>query len=223
MQNISESTLRMLQAMIPLGAGLLLLAVVILLYMRGRGIRRLAASMGMKFSGRAPYDLGETGLDVLTSGTDRALKNQLSGLGAAGAAARFFDLEFSSGYGRNKRTESLTVALFEFPKQLFPAFALRKEGLFDKLAAGLGWEDIDIRGAEGFSGRYYLSGKDKGAIQAFWTPRRLSAFELPARAMLEANGRYLAFYRRSASVSAGNYPKFIEEATSAAAALAGRA
>lgn len=219
--DISEHTLDTLKLAIPAFAGFMLLVVGVLALKRDRDIKALAGALGLQFAKRRAYDLEDTGLGVLTSGGDRDISNHISGLNAAGAAARFFDLKFRVGAGRGGSTYRLTVALFEFPRPLFPAFTLRQEGVFDRVGEAAGWEDIDIPGAEEFSGRYRLSGEDEAAIRAFWTPSRLASFSLPSGSKAEARGKYLALYKYQVKVDGRTYPAFMEEAKSAAAALAG--
>ena len=206
---------------IPLFAGAAALAAYAVIWWRkGRSVESVADALGLPFALNAPYDLERTGLDIFTKGFDREVTNQLSGISAAGAKARFFDYEFYYSGGGKKGKYLLTAALFEFEEPLLPEFTLRPERLFAKLAAEFGWEDIDIPGAEEFSGKYHLSGKDKAAISAFWTPARVRGFKLPARCTAEASGRWLTFYRYMVTLDAKSYPGFIEEAKAAAAALA---
>jgi hypothetical protein len=219
--NIDEKSVNMALWAIPLFAGAAALAAFAFIWWRKRnGVEGVADALGLPFAWEVPCDLKKTRLEIFSKGKYPKVTNQISGISAAGASARFFDYEFFVYRGREKDTYLLTAALFEFTQPLFPAFTLRAEGLFDKLKAVFGWEDIDIPGAEEFSGRYHLSGKDKAAILSFWTPARLAGFKLPARCAAEAGGRWLVFYRFAVSVDARSYPAFIEEAKAAAAALA---
>ncbi len=91
----------------------------------------------------------------------------------------------------------------------------------DKLKAKLGWEDIDIPGETEFSEKYYLSGKDKEAVLAFWTPERIARFKPAHGGTMEANGKYLALYKFSVKIDGKTYPAFIEDAKAVAAGFAG--
>lgn len=219
--NIDEKAVNTALWVIPLFAGFAALTAFAFIWWRKRrGVEGVAQALGLLFAWEAPCDLGKTGLGIFNKGSDPKVSNQISGISAAGAAARFFDYEFFTYRGSKRDRCLLTAALFEFTEPLFPAFTLRAEGVADKLAAVFGWEDIDIPGAEEFSGRYHLSGKDKASILSFWTPARLAGFGLPARCTAEAGGRWLVFYRFAVSLDARSYPAFIEEAKAAAAALA---
>ena len=205
---------------IPAAAGALtLLAYSFLWWRKSRSVESVADALGLAFAWRAPCDLEKTGLELFTKGAEPTVTNQISGLSVSGAAATFFDYQFYAYQAGKRYKYLLTAALFEFKEPRFPAFTLRPEHIFDKLAGVFGWEDIDIPGAEEFSGKYHLSGKDAEAVKAFWTSSRTSGFKLPRRCTAEAGGRWLVFYRFAVSVDAKSYPAFIEEAKAAAASL----
>lgn len=219
--NIDENAVKTALWLIPAAAGALtLLAYALLWWRKSRSVESVADALGLAFAWRAPCDLEKTGLEIFNKGDEPTVTNQISGLSAAGATATFFDYQFYAYQAGKRYKYMLTAALFEFRKPLFPAFTLRPERLFDKLAGVFGWEDIDIAGAGEFSDKYHLSGKDAAAVRAFWTPSRTAAFKLPQRCTAEAGGRWLVFYRFAVSVDARSYPAFIGEAKAAAGSLA---
>lgn len=185
-----------------------------------RWLEDFAAAKRLRFEPEIPGDLRGTGLKVFNEGYGFRVLRRISGVTCAGAAASFFDYKFSVPGGKRDSTYTLAVALFEFRSELFPAFALRQEGILDELKALFGFYDIDVPGDREFCREYYLSGGDKDAIVAFWTPARTKAFRLPGRCRLEAKGRWLAIYRYAATVDEKNYEAFLEEARAAAAVLA---
>lgn len=198
-------------------------AAWVLTYRKKRWLEDFAAAKRLRFEPEVPYDLRGTGLKVFNEGYGFRLLRRISGITCAGAAASFFDYKFSVPGGRRDSTYTLAVALFEFKSDLFPAFTLRQEGILDELKALFGFYDIDVPGDREFCREYYLSGRDKEAVVAFWTPDRTKKFKLPARCRLEAGGRWLAIYRYAATVDEKNYEAFMEEAKAAAAVLAGQA
>lgn len=62
-----------------------------------------------------------------------------------------------------------TVALVELPREC-PEITIAKEGLFSKIAQGLGWQDIDFESAE-FSKKFVVRSKDKRFTYDFIQPR----------------------------------------------------
>ena len=186
-----------------------------------RWLEEFAGAKGLRFEPEVPDDLRGTGLEVFNKGSDFRLLNRISRINFSGAAASFFDYQFRVSGGREKGRYNLTAALFEFKSDLFPAFTLRREGILE-LKAVFGVYDIDVPADREFCREYFLSGRDKDAVIAFWTPGRSKRFKLPARCRLEAKGRYLAIYRYAASVDEKNYEAFMEEAKAAAAVLAGQ-
>ncbi|HAN05944.1 MAG TPA: hypothetical protein DCW72_03940 [Elusimicrobia bacterium] len=189
---------------------------------KNRWLENFAEAKRLRFEPEVPYDLRNTGLEIFNNGYDFRLLNRISGISCAGAAVSFFDYKFRAAGGREKGRYSLTAALFEFKSDLFPAFTLRQEGILDELKAVFGVYDIDVPGDKEFCREYHLSGRDKDAVAAFWTPERTKKFKLPARCRLEAKGRWLAIYRYAATVDEKNYETFMEEAKAAAAVLAGQ-
>lgn len=196
------------------------LAAWLLTIRKKRWLEDFAAEKRLRFEPEVPQDLRGTGLKVFNEGYGFRVLRRISGITCAGAAASFFDYKFSVPGGKRDSTYTLAVALFEFKSELFPAFTLRQEGILDELKALFGFYDIDVPGDKEFCREYYLAGRDKEAVAAFWTPERTKRFKLPGRCRLEAKGRWLAIFRYAATVDEKNYEAFMEEAKAAAAALA---
>lgn len=79
----------------------------------------------------------------------------------------------NSGKRRSTTTYRFSYMLVELPfgPQL-PGVALRAEGVFDKLAGAIGFEDIDFESAE-FSRRYHVSGTDRRYVYDLLHPRMI--------------------------------------------------
>lgn len=79
----------------------------------------------------------------------------------------------SNGKSSSTTTYRFSYMLVELPfGPRLPAFALRPEGLFDKLAGAVGFEDIDFESAE-FSRRYHVSGTDRRFVYDLLHPRMI--------------------------------------------------
>lgn len=73
-----------------------------------------------------------------------------------------FRYKVTSGSGKNRstRTYNLSYIIVHLPFLGIPTLLVRPEGMFDKLAGMIGFDDIDFESAE-FSRRFYVGGNDK--------------------------------------------------------------
>jgi hypothetical protein len=82
-----------------------------------------------------------------------------------------FDYKYSTGSGKNRRTHyrGIVAANVEID---FPQLAIRPEGLLDRLAGVVGFDDIDFESAE-FSRRYFVKSSDRKAAYDIIHPRMM--------------------------------------------------
>ena len=66
----------------------------------------------------------------------------------------------STGKGTSTRTYRFSYLIIHLPYRSVPDLLIRREGLFDKLAGVLGFDDIDFESAE-FSRKFHVKGADK--------------------------------------------------------------
>lgn len=66
----------------------------------------------------------------------------------------------STGKGSSTRTYNLSYIIVHLPFRRVPDLLIRREGVFDKLAGAIGFDDIDFESAE-FSKRFYVKSPDK--------------------------------------------------------------
>jgi hypothetical protein len=140
---------------------------------------------------------------------------------ADGAAAAIFDYNYTVGLGKNQRSSTQSVLLFESERLNLPAFALRPEGLGQKLQGALGQQDIDFEEQPGFSSAYVLQGPDEAQIRAFFDSEKLAFFAQRRGLCVEGDGRRLLYYRASKRVSPQAIPSFVEEGLATLHLLAG--
>ena len=150
---------------------------------RTEALARLAGRQGWRFSGESKdRDFRERHgqFDYFQRGHTRYAHNQLAGpLDALGASldaeAGDYHYQITRQNGKHSSTTTyrfsyLLVAL-PFGSRL-PSLALRTEGLWDKLAGAVGFEDIDFESAE-FSRRYHVSGGDRRFAYDLIHPRMI--------------------------------------------------
>lgn len=80
----------------------------------------------------------------------------------------------TSGSGKNRSTTTyrFSYLIARLPWPHCPPLLIREEGLFDKLAAAVGFDDIDFESAE-FSKRFLVKGNDKRFAYDVLDPRMM--------------------------------------------------
>lgn len=125
---------------------------------------------------------------------------------------------FDYTYPMGKSTVTQTVACFSQNVQL-PPFALKPEGIFDRLGDAILHDDIDFNSHPDFSKRYVLKSPDEVNTRRLFTPSLLSRIEqIPSetRWNMETSGANLFVYRSGRSVSPADLPIFLHQTSSIA-------
>jgi len=107
------------------------------------------------------------GFDFFQRGTNRYAENFLTGT-AGGCGLTAFDYHFTTGSGKNRTRHNYAVVLLR-PSFLLKPLIIRPEGIWDKLTAAFGWDDIDFESAE-FSRRFHVSSPDRRWAYDVLTP-----------------------------------------------------
>lgn len=118
--------------------------------------------------------------ECFQKGHTRYAHNQMRGTlavwdGALEAEAGDYHYQITRNTGKSRSTTtyrfSYLVVKLPFGARL-PGLALRAEGLFDKLAGAIGFEDIDFESVE-FSRRYHVSGSNRRFVYDLLHPRMI--------------------------------------------------
>ncbi|MEM6692280.1 MAG: hypothetical protein AAF664_22815 [Planctomycetota bacterium] len=137
----------------------------------------VADELGMQFTPGADERL----LPVLqqfrlfNQGHSRRMKNVMTAV-TDQLTLTIFDYQYTTGGGNNSRTHSRTLVALESAAFQLPQFSVRPEGLGDKLAAKLGFQDIDFDQHPEFSSKFVLQAIDENATRRFFTPQLLDLF-----------------------------------------------
>lgn len=157
-----------------------------------------AVRLGWNFSGslkNRDFDEEHPQFGCFGRGHSRYAHNCMAGrIDAFGrslpAEAGDYHYQITSGSGKSRSTRTyrfsyLLVALPFGPG--LPALVVRPEGLFDKIAGAVGFEDIDFESAE-FSRRYHVSSDDRRFAYNLIDPRMIEFLlgESPPRIELGA-------------------------------------
>jgi hypothetical protein len=118
-------------------------------------------------------------LSVFDQGDDRCAYNTLVGaIEVAGQAwparAGDYRYETTSGTGKDRRTTThrLTYLIVETPHLGAPDLYIRREGLMDRFAGFLGFDDIDFESAE-FSEKFLVKSSNKRFAYGVIEPRMM--------------------------------------------------
>jgi hypothetical protein len=142
-----------------------------------------AARLGWRFHGSQKnhrFDEERPQFDCFQRGHSRYAYNCMEGtLAMFGrdlpAEAGDYHYQITSGSGKNRSTQtyqfSYLLVNLPFGPRL-PSLVVRPEGLFDKLAGAVGFEDIDFESAE-FSRRFHVSSSDRRFAYNLIDPRMI--------------------------------------------------
>jgi hypothetical protein len=206
--------------LVPVGLGVMLFVI----YKRRKDLEQLALSLNRIFEPDAASlpDLENSGLELFIQGRSRKCANLIISSGAGAEKVYFFDYSYVTGSGKARRTHHFTPACFEFSQPLFPRFELRPEGFLDKLGEMVGFADIDVPGSPEFSRQYKLTGENKDAILAFFSPRAIAFLEEHPGWRAQASGGRIVIFGRECFIPADYYLAYMQECLDLAAALAGK-
>lgn len=132
--------------------------------------------------------------ELFHQGRNQALRNLISGE-TDEVRISIFDFRFTTGSGKQQRTNTYTVAAMESDQLKLPQFSLRPENIFDKVSGLLGFKDINFTQHPQFSNQFLLKGPDPEAIRAFFDPSLLDFFVSRGAILVEAQAGKLICHR----------------------------
>ncbi|MCB1228649.1 MAG: hypothetical protein KDN19_00185 [Verrucomicrobiae bacterium] len=173
----------------------------------------LAERFGLRFSpGKyRKFDHRYPAFQFLGTGSNRYAENVIHGkVGEFAIEAFDYHYETHSTDGKgNTQTHHhrFTVVAFETP---FPLanMTVRPEGIFDKISAAFGWDDIDFESAE-FSRRFHVSSSDRRWAYDVLHARTIDLLLNSPRLPLYFSGRNLLI-KGDHRFSASEYPRIFE-------------
>jgi len=145
---------------------------------RREALAALAKGLGMSFdpSHDRSHDDEYAHFEIFRRGRSRVAHNTMWGrlpINGREYPAKMGDFRYkvtrSSGKSRSTRTYRFSYLILHLPFANVPDLLIRREGLFDKLAGVVGFDDIDFESAE-FSRRFHVKSKDKRFAYDVVTP-----------------------------------------------------
>ncbi len=108
---------------------------------------------------------------------------------------RVFDYSFKVSSGNHSRTFRQTVFFVESKMLGLPQLLMKPETFFHRVAAFLGFEDIDFEEYPKFSDKYHLTGEDEDYIRSSLNDEFLKFFSLENGWHLEGLNYYFILYK----------------------------
>jgi hypothetical protein len=118
------------------------------------------------------------------------------------------DYKYTIYTGKSSATFDQTVFFVNSKKLGLPAFYLKPEHWGHKIAALLGWEDIDFEQYPAFSEKYHLSGENQDFIRHTFNDQVLKYFSKTSGWTIEAANYYLIFYSHNSLMPETILPDF---------------
>jgi len=163
---------------------------------RRAAIKELADELGLTWSenGNSQQLSRHSGFNLFNRGRARKMKNLIEGV-TDEVQIGIFDYQFTTGHGKQKRTQKQTIASLTSPQLNCPEFKMRPERILDRVGGVLGFQDIDFDSHPAFSNSFVLKGPNEEAIRSFFQPAVLEFFETQSNISVEGRGNTMCFYR----------------------------
>lgn len=150
--------------LVALVGGALVYAGILSSRKRREGLRAVALRLGLHFDPGTDRALHRFfGHSLFKKGRSRQATNNIFGsmeIHEYSVEVRMGDYQYTTGSGKNQHTQRLSYACFRLPFVGTPDLTIRKEGIGDKLAGSLGFDDIDFESEE-FSRKFWVKSGDK--------------------------------------------------------------
>jgi hypothetical protein len=182
---------------------------------RTQELTALAPQLGFTFLGKAWHGpvLDPQNKTSLLQRTRGRFTNVMVGV-TGGLEAIVFDYTYQAG------RSSMAQTLVCYPQKVpLPPFALKPEGLLDRIGDAFVHSDIDFASHPVFSSRYTLKSPDETGTRRLFTPSLLTDLEqLPGERkwIVESNATNLFVYRFGRIVRPSDLAGFLEETSAVA-------
>ena len=144
---------------------------------RREALMALSTEIGLQFSEVQDEDLlaRMQAFSLFNRGRSRTMRNVMT-TETDVARLSIFDYQFRTGGGDNSRTHRQTVVALESDTLEIPEFSVCPEGVFQKIGAAIGMQDIDFAQHPEFSDAFSLTGNDEPLVRSFFDDKILDVF-----------------------------------------------
>jgi hypothetical protein len=179
---------------------------------RREQLSTVASRLGFEFSPDRQPQLVQrlADLHLFSQGHSRKAWNVLSGR-AGDVKVLLFDYSYVTGGGKSSHTWSQTVLLFESGRLQLPAFSLRPQGFWDKIAGAFGQQDIEFEASPDFSAAYLLQGRDEDQVRAIFSEPVVAYCTRHSGLCVEGEGEQLVYYHKAGRLAPAKIPDFFQE------------
>ncbi len=154
----------LLIALVVLVAGALIYAGILSSRKRREALSAVALRLGLYFDSGTDRSLHRFfGHSLFKKGRSRQATNNIFGslsIHGYSIEVRMGDYQYTTGSGKHQHTHRLSFACFRLPFVGTPDLSIRSEGIADKLAGSLGFDDIDFESEE-FSRKFWVKSGNK--------------------------------------------------------------
>jgi hypothetical protein len=159
----------LLIALVAAGIGLAIYLSHLAAQKRREALAALAEELGWHFDPSVDrgHDDEYAHFEIFRKGHSRVAYNTLRGVTEIGGRTYpvkmgDFDYKITRSTGKSSQTTTYTLSylILRLPFDGVPDLVIRREGVFDRIAGALGFDDIDFESEE-FSRRFYVKSSDK--------------------------------------------------------------
>ena len=144
---------------------------------RREALMALSTELGLQFSAVQDEDLLSRmqTFSLFNRGGSHTMENVMT-TETDVARLSIFDYRFRTGGGEHSRTHAQTVVALESDTLEIPEFSVCPEGVFQKIGAAIGMQDIDFVQHPEFSDAFSLTGNDEQLVRSFLDDKILDVF-----------------------------------------------
>ncbi|TET31437.1 MAG: hypothetical protein E3J72_22225 [Planctomycetota bacterium] len=137
---------------------------------RREGMAAWAAAKGFKFNPERDHGIDRRYhvFDCFNNGRNRYGYNIMEGI-FHDMEICAFDYRYTTGSGKHRTTHNLSIVIVNAATHL-KKLLIRPEGLWDKLAGAVGFNDIDFADSPEFSKKFYVKSPDEAWAREVLTP-----------------------------------------------------
>ncbi|MBI3467424.1 MAG: hypothetical protein HY000_30820 [Planctomycetes bacterium] len=163
---------------------------------RSAALKALAESMSLPFFPHGDLSLVQTlsSFPLFAQGRNKTISNMIHG-DTEDTDLAIFDYCFTTGSGKHKHTTRQTVVYFDSRRLSLTDFAVRPEGLFQKLGKIVGLDDIDFEDSPRFSSAFWLQGSNAAEVRKLFRSEVVQWFEKRLAVSAEGSGSRLILYQ----------------------------
>lgn len=205
--------------------GLVLLGLVVLLVLGGvwvssvmdrrrrDALRQVARSLGLQFDESAVEARRQSfaSLPLFGLGHSPSWSNESFGA-LSRPEVRVFDFRYTHGHGKHRRTHRQSVVAVRLGRARVPQFSLRRSHFGDRLAALVGFDDINFDSHRDFSKKWSLTSNQPSAVRNFFRAELLDEILNIPDLQIQGSHDWILVFRPNKRTKPDLYGRAIEEA-----------